>query len=197
MDSNRKEHIVNRIFNSIFLPKAKKEWGIDLNLKLNLVGDKKYDRWSFEFLSPPNKLILKNPDENGWNYDRYWFVSRLIRHLMSESLDYSGIYNDEDTFPHKKVVSTFLLDRLIPSDIKQYYSEYINKETSERNAQLPSFIIDNYGNVTSKKLAVNYNLAPDGRILDDEWYFLGDIENPDWWDSLDDDVKREFVKYFG
>jgi len=197
MDSNRKEHIVNRIFNSIFLPKAKNEWGIDLNLKLNLVSDKKYDRWSFEFLSPPNKLILKNPDENGWNYNRYWFVSRLIRHLIRESLDYSGIYNDEDTFPHKKVVSTFLLDRLIPSDIRQYNSEYINKETSERNAQLPSFIRDNYGNVTSKKLAVNYNLAPDGRILDDEWYFLGDIENPDWWDSLDDDVKREFVKYFG
>jgi hypothetical protein len=197
MDSNRKEHIVNRIFNSIFLPKAKKEWGIDLNLKLNLVGDKKYDRWSFEFLSPPNKLILKNPDENGWNYNRYWFVSRLIRHLMSESLDYSGIYNDEDTFPHKKVVSTFLLDRLIPSDIRQYNSEYINKETSELNAQLPSFIRDNYGNITSKKLGVNYNLAPNGRILDEEWYFLGDIENQDWWDSLDDDTKREFVKYFG
>jgi hypothetical protein len=53
------------------------------------------------------------------------------------------------------------------------------------------------GNVTSKKLGVNYNIAPNGRILDDEWYFLGDIENPDWWDSLDDDVKREFVKYFG
>ena len=197
MDSNRKEHIVNRIFNSIFLPKAKKEWGVDLNLKLNLDSDDYYDKWSFELLSVPNKLVVKNPNEDGWNDDRYWFVSRLIRHLMSESLDYSGIYNDEDTSPHKKVVSTFLLDRLIPSDIKQYYSEYINKETSELNAELPSFIRDNYGNVTSKKLGVNYNLAPNGRILDDEWYFLGDIENPDWWDSLDDDVKREFVKYFG
>jgi hypothetical protein len=116
---------------------------------------------------------------------------------MSESLDYSGIYNDEDTSPHKKVVSTFLLDRLIPSDIKQYYSEYINKETSERNAELPSFIRDNYGNITSKKLGVNYNLAPNGRILDDEWYFLGDIENQDWWDELDNYTKTEFVKYFG
>jgi hypothetical protein len=197
MDSNRKEHIVNRIFNSIFLPKAKTEWGVDLNLKLKLESDDYYDKWSFELLSVPNKLVVKNPDENGWNEDRYWFVSRLIRHLISESLDYSGIYNDEDTFPRKKVVSTFLLDRLIPSDIKQYYSEYINKETSERNAQLPSFIIDNYGNVTSKKLGVNYNLAPNGRILDEEWYFLGDIENPDWWDELDNDTKREFVKYFG
>ncbi len=197
MDSNRKEHIVNRIFNSIFRPKAKNEWGVDLNLKLKLDSDDYYDKWSFELLSPPNKLVVKNPDENGWNENRYWFVSRLIRHLIHESLDYSGIYNDEDTFPYKKFVNTFLLQSLIPSDIKQYYSECINKETFELNAELPSFIRDNMGNVTSKKLGVNYTLAPNGRILDEEWYFLGDIENQDWWDELDEDTKREFVKYFG
>lgn len=197
MDSNRKEHIVNRIFNSIFLPKAKKEWGIDLNLKLNLVGDKKYDRWSFEFLSPPNKLILKNPDENGWNYDRYWFVSRLIRHLIRESLDYSGIYNDEDSSPREEVANTFFLDRFAEYDSQKYYRELSNDKISERNAELPSFIRDNYGNVTSKKTGVNYTVFPNGNLDFDSWYFLGDIENQDWWDSLDDDTKREFVKYFG
>ena len=197
MDSNRKEHIVNRIFNSIFLPKAKKEWGVDLNLKLKLDSDDYYDKWSFELLSIPNKLVLKNPDENGWNEDRYWFVSRLIRHLISESLDYSGIYNDEDTSPRTTVERTFSLDRLIPSDIKQYYSEYINKETSERNAQLPSFIIDNMGNVTSKNTGINYTVFANGNIDENDPFFLGDIENSDWWDGLDDDTKNEFVKYFG
>jgi hypothetical protein len=67
MDSKKKKHIVNRIFNSIFLPKAKKEWGVDLNLKINLDSNDRYDKWSFELLSIPNKLILMNPDENGWN----------------------------------------------------------------------------------------------------------------------------------
>ena len=196
MDSNRKEHIVNRIFNSIFLPKAKNEWGIDLNLKLNLVSDKKYDRWSFEFLSPPNKLILKNPDENGWNNDRYWYVSRLIRHLIRESLDYSGIYNDEDTSPRTTVERTFSLDRFTPYDIENYYRESSDDKTSERNADLPSFIRDNMGNVTSKNTGINYTVYPNGR-LDEDWYFLGDIESEFWWDSLDDDTKREFVKYFG
>ena len=112
-------------------------------------------------------------------------------------MDYSGIYNDEDSSPREEVANTFFLDRFTEYDSQKYYRELSNDKISERNAELPSFIRDNYGNVTSKKLGVNYNLAPDGRILDDEWYFLGDIENPDWWDSLDDDVKREFVKYFG
>ena len=71
-----------------------------------------------------------------------------------------------------------------------------NDKTSERNADLPSFIRDNMGNVTSKNTGINYTVYPNGR-LDEDWYFLGDIENQDWWDSLDDDVKREFVKYFG
>jgi hypothetical protein len=196
MDSNRKEHIVNRIFNSIFLPKAKKEWGVDLNLKINLDSNDRYDKWSFELLSIPNKLVLKNPDENGWNEDRYWFVSRLIRHLISESLDYSGIYNDEDTSPRKTVERTFSLDRFTPYDIENYYRESSNDKTSERNADLPSFIRDNMGNVTSKNTGINYTVYPNGR-LDEDWYFLGDIENPDWWDGLDEDTKREFVKYFG
>jgi hypothetical protein len=141
-------------------------------------------------------LVLKNPDENGWNEDRYWFVSRLIRHLISESLDYSGIYNDEDTSPRKTVERTFSLDRFTPYDIENYYRESSNDKTSERNADLPSFIRDNMGNVTSKNTGINYTVYPNGR-LDEDWYFLGDIENPDWWDGLDEDTKREFVKYFG
>jgi hypothetical protein len=112
-------------------------------------------------------------------------------------LDYSGIYNDEDTSPRTTVERTFSLDRLIPSDIKQYYSEYINKETSERNAQLPSFIIDNMGNVTSKNTGINYTVFANGNIDENDPFFLGDIENSDWWDGLDDDTKNEFVKYFG
>jgi hypothetical protein len=62
---------------------------------------------------------------------------------------------------------------------------------------LPSFIIDDYGGITSKLSGINYNVLLNGTIDDDNYFFLGDIENSDWWDGLDNDIKNEFIKYFG
>ena len=67
----------------------------------------------------------------------------------------------------------------------------------ERNATLPSFIIDNHGGVTSKLSGINYNVLLNGSIDDDNYFFFEDIENSDWWDGLDNDTKNDFVKYFG
>jgi len=187
MDSKRKEYVANRIFNSVFKSKAKEEWGVDLNLKINLDSDNYYDKWSYEFITLPSKFVLKNPNEDGWNEDRYWFINKVVKSILMEVLDYTGIYGN-DTFPHK-VMSTSYADQFVNSDIRTYNSEF--------GTNLPSFILDNYGNITSKKSGINYTVFANGNIDENDLFFLGDIENSDWWDGLDDDTKNEFVKYFG
>ena len=80
-------------------------------------------------------------------------------------------------------------DQFVDSDIRTYNSEF--------GTNLPSFILDNYGNIISKKSGINYTVFANGNIDENDPFFLGDIENSDWWDGLDDDIKNEFVKYFG
>ena len=198
MDSKRKEYVVNRIFNSVFRSKAKEEWGVDLNLKINLDSDNYYDKWSYEFITLPSKFVLKNPNEDGWNEDRYWFINKVVKSILMEVLDYTGIYGN-DTFPHKVMSTSYDdnnsnlqsrgPDQFVDSDIRTYNSEF--------GTNLPSFILDNYGNIISKKSGINYTVFANGNIDENDFFFLGDIENSDWWDGLDDDIKNEFVKYFG
>lgn len=199
MDSKRKEYIVNRIFNSVFRPKVNEQWGIDLNLKIS-VNDDWVDRWTYEFITYPNKFVLKNPNEDGWNENRYWSLSDVIRNTLTEALEYSGIYgtdgfkilsSDNNNIWHDNY------SRFATYDKVTYGAESKNKDTSERNTNLPSFIIDDYGGITSKLSGINYNVLLNGSIDDDNYFFLGDIENSDWWDGLDNDTKNDFIKYFG
>lgn len=203
MDSKRKEYIVNRIFNSVFRPNVNEQWGIDLNLKIS-VNDDWVDRWTYEFITYPNKFVLKNPNEDGWNENRYWSMSTLIRRTLTEALEYSGIYgNNEfkiltsDNNLNYRNPNYDIYDQFATYDKVSYEAESKNKDTSERNTNLPSFIIDDYGGITSKLSGINYNVLLNGTIDDDNYFFLGDIENSDWWDGLDNDIKNEFIKYFG
>ena len=195
MDSKRKEYIVNRIFNSVFRPKVNEQWGIDLNLKIS-VNDDWVDRWTYEFITYPSKFVLKNPNEDGWNENRYWSLSTLIRRTLTEALDYSGIYGN-DEFKILTSDNNNIYNLFTTYDKVSYGAESKNKDTSERNTNLPSFIIDNHGGITSKLSGINYNVLLNGTIDDDNYFFLGDIENSDWWDGLDNDTKNDFVKYFG
>ena len=195
MDSKRKEYIVNRIFNSVFRPKVNEQWGIDLNLKIS-VNDDWVDRWTYEFITYPNKFVLKNPNEDGWNENRYWSLSTLIRNTLTEALEYSGIYGT-DEFKILTSDNNNIYNQFATYDKVSYGAESINKDTSERNATLPSFIIDNHGGVTSKLSGINYNVLLNGSIDDDNYFFFEDIENSDWWDGLDNYTKNDFVKYFG
>ena len=195
MDSKRKEYIVNRIFNSVFRPKINEQWGIDLNLKIS-VNDDWVDRWTYEFITYPNKFVLKNPNEDGWNENRYWSTSTLIRNTLTEALEYSGIYGT-DEFKILTSDNNNIYNQFATYDKVSYGAESINKDTSERNATLPSFIIDNHGGVTSKLSGINYNVLLNGSIDDDNYFFFEDIENSDWWDGLDNYTKNDFVKYFG
>lgn len=195
MDSKRKEYIVNRIFNSVFRPKVNEQWGIDLNLKIS-VNDDWVDRWTYEFITYPNKFVLKNPNEDGWNENRYWSTSTLIRNILTEALEYSGIYGT-DEFKILTSDNNNIYNQFATYDKVSYGTESKNKDTSERNTNLPSFIIDNHGGVTSKLSGINYNVLLNGSIDDDNYFFFEDIENSDWWDMLDNDTKNDFVKYFG
>lgn len=201
MDSKRKEYIVNRIFNSVFRPKVNKEWGIDLNLKISLI-DNWVDRWTYEFITYPNKFVLKNPNEDGWNENRYLSLSTLIRNTLTEALEYSGIYGIDELFINlidefKILTSNNIYNQFVTYDKVSYEAESKNKDTLERNTNLPSFIIDDYGGITSKLSGINYNVLLNGTIDDDNYFFLGDIENSYWWDGLDNDTKNDFIKYFG
>jgi hypothetical protein len=190
MDSKRKEYVANRIFNSVFKSKAKEEWGVDLNLKINLDSNDLYDKWSYEFITLPSKFVLKNPNEDGWNEDRYWFINKVVKSILMEVLDYTGIYgNDNDFYKFQSRFQSRGPDQFVDSDIRTYNSEF--------GTNLPSFILDNYGNIISKKSGINYTVFANGNIDENDFFFLGDIENSDWWDGLDDDIKNEFVKYFG
>lgn len=190
-----KEDIVNRIFNSVFRPKVNKEWGINLNLKISVDGWQA-DRWTYEFITYPNKFVLKNPNEDGWNENRYWSLSTLIRNILTEALEYSGIYgNNEFKISTSDNINTY--SRFATYDKVSYEAESKNKDTLELNATLPSFIRDDYGGVTSKLSGINYNILLNGSIDDDMCFFLGDIENSDWWDGLDNGTKNDFIKYFG
>ena len=195
MDSKRKEYIVNRIFNSVFRPKVNEQWGIDLNLKIS-VNDDWVDRWTYEFITYPSKFVLKNPNEDGWNENRYWSLSTLIRNTLTEALEYSGIYGT-DEFKILTSDNNNIYNQFATYDKVSYGAESINKDTLERNATLPSFIIDNHGGVTSKLSGINYNVLLNGSIDDDNYFFFEDIENSDWWDGLDNYTKNDFVKYFG
>ena len=195
MDSKRKEYIVNRIFNSVFRPKVNEQWGIDLNLKIS-VNDDWVDRWTYEFITYPKKFVLKNPNEDGWNENRYWSLSTLIRRTLTEALDYSGIYGN-DEFKILTSDNNNIYNLFTTYDKVSYGAESKNKDTLERNTNLPSFIIDNHGGITSKLSGINYNVLLNGSIDDDNYFFFEDIENSDWWDGLDNDTKNDFVKYFG
>ena len=142
MDSKKKEYVANRIFNSVFKSKAKEEWGVDLNLKINLDSDNYYDKWSYEFITLPSKFVLKNPNEDGWNEDRYWLINKVVKSILMEVLDYTGIYGN-DTFPHKVMSTSYDdnnsnlqsrgPDQFVDSDIRTYNSEF--------GTNLPSFAV--------------------------------------------------------
>jgi len=51
--------------------------------------------------------------------------------------------------------------------------------------------------VISKRSAISYPVSNSHEIYGEDGFHLPDIENQDWWDSLDNDDKDELITYFG
>ncbi len=93
-----------------------------------------------------------------------------------------------------------LLDVYGSSNLNKDVNDW-NRTAFDENREMrvsPLFFYVNDGAYAiSKRSAISYPVSTKHDIFQEDGFHLPDIENQDWWDSLDDGDKDEMIAYFG
>jgi hypothetical protein len=87
-----------------------------------------------------------------------------------------------------------------PSNTNKDWAEFKKDTTTKDGEPKPptKFILTHGGAyATSKRSGISYPVFSNGNLDIDGAYHLSDIEEPDWWESLDEDDKEELYSVFG
>lgn len=149
--------------------------------------------------------IVKNPNSDGWDPERYLDPKRMVKSMLWQALKYIGgvselvgkygnsvsmRFNDSSSIDSVYQESNTTKDS---TDFKQ------DTQTKDGEAKPPTkFILIHGGSYAiSKRSGISYPVFGNGNLDIDGAYHLSDIEEPDWWEALDEDDKEELYSVFG
>jgi len=185
---------LSKLLNGLITKKIKEDIGNDVSFDINTT------KYGIQIdVKGDLPEIVKNPNSDEWDTERYLDPKRMIKKMLWEALKYIGGISDSsllikfnNSISNESVYS--------PSNTNKDWAEFKKDTTTKDGEPKPptKFILTHGGAYAiSKRSGISYPVFSNGNLDIDGAYHLSDIEEPDWWESLDEDDKEELYSVFG
>ena len=143
--------------------------------------------------------IVKNPNSDGWDPERYLDPKRMVKSMLWQAIKYIGGatgFNVTMRFNDSVSSESVYQERNTSKDWTDFKED---TKTKDGEKKPPTKFILTHGGAyaTSKRSGISYPVFFNGNLDIDGGFHLSDIEEPDWWESLDEDDKEELYSVFG
>lgn len=143
--------------------------------------------------------IVRNPNSDGWDPERYLDPKRIIKSMLWQAIKYIGGATDFNVtmrFNDSVSSESVYQERNTSKDWTDFKED---TKTKDGEIKPPTKFILTHGGAyaTSKRSGISYPVFFNGNLDIDGGFHLSDIEEPDWWESLDEDDKEELYSVFG
>ncbi len=143
--------------------------------------------------------IVRNPNSDGWDPERYLDPKRIIKSMLWQAIKYIGGATDFNVtmrFNDSVSSESVYQERNTSKDWTDFKED---TKTKDGEKKPPTKFILTHGGAyaTSKRSGISYPVFLNGNLDIDGGFHLSDIEEPDWWESLDEDDKEELYSVFG
>jgi hypothetical protein len=185
---------LSKLLNGLITKKIKEDIGNDVSFDINTT------KYGIQIdVKGDLPEIVKNPNSDEWDTERYLDPKRMVKKMLWETLKYIGGISDSsllikfnNSISNESVYS--------PSNTNKDWAEF-KKDTMTKDGEPkpPTKFILTHGGAyaISKRSGISYPVFSNGNLDIDGAYHLSDIEEPDWWESLDEDDKEELYSVFG
>jgi hypothetical protein len=185
---------LSKLLNGLITKKIKEDIGNDVSFDINTT------KYGIQIdVKGDLPEIVKNPNSDEWDTERYLDPKRMIKKMLWEALKYIGGISDSsllikfnNSISNESVYS--------PSNTNKDWAEFKKDTTTKDGEPKPptKFILTHGGAyVTSKRSGISYPVFTNGNLDIDGAYHLSDIEEMEWWEGLDDDDKEDLYIAFG
>jgi len=143
--------------------------------------------------------IVRNPNSDGWDPERYLDPKRMVKSMLWQAIKYIGGATDFNVtmrFNDSVSSESVYQERNTSKDWTDFKED---TKTKDGEKKPPTKFILTHGGAyaTSKRSGISYPVFLNGNLDIDGGFHLSDIEEPDWWESLDEDDKEELYSVFG
>lgn len=185
---------LSKLLNGLITKKIKEDIGNDVSFDINTT------KYGIQIdVKGDLPEIVKNPNSDEWDTERYLDPKRMIKKMLWEALKYIGGISDSsllikfnNSISNESVYS--------PSNTNKDWAEF-KKDTMTKDGEPkpPTKFILTHGGAyaTSKRSGISYPVFSNGNLDIDGAYHLSDIEEMEWWEGLDDDDKEDLYVAFG
>ena len=185
---------LSKLLNGLITKKIKEDIGNDVSFDINTT------KYGIQIdVKGDLPEIVKNPNSDEWDTERYLDPKRMIKKMLWEALKYIGGISDSsllikfnNSISNESVYS--------PSNTNKDWAEF-KKDTMTKDGEPkpPTKFILTHGGAyaTSKRSGISYPVFSNGNLDIDGAYHLSDIEEMEWWEGLDDDDKEDLYIAFG
>jgi hypothetical protein len=185
---------LSKLLNGLITKKIKEDIGNDVSFDINTT------KYGIQIdVKGDLPEIVKNPNSDEWDTERYLDPKRMIKKMLWEALKYIGGISDSsllikfnNSISNESVYS--------PSNTNKDWAEF-KKDTMTKDGEPkpPTKFILTHGGAyaISKRSGISYPVFTNGNLDIDGAYHLSDIEEMEWWEGLDDDDKEDLYVAFG
>jgi hypothetical protein len=185
---------LSKLLNGLITKKIKEDIGNDVSFDINTT------KYGIQIdVKGDLPEIVKNPNSDEWDTERYLDPKRMVKKMLWETLKYIGGISDSsllikfnNSISNESVYS--------PSNTNKDWAEF-KKDTMTKDGEPkpPTKFILTHGGAyaTSKRSGISYPVFTNGNLDIDGAYHLSDIEEMEWWEGLDDDDKEDLYVAFG
>jgi hypothetical protein len=185
---------LSKLLNGLITKKIKEDIGNDVSFDINTT------KYGIQIdVKGDLPEIVKNPNSDEWDTERYLDPKRMIKKMLWEALKYIGGISDSsllikfnNSISNESVYS--------PSNTNKDWAEF-KKDTMTKDGEPkpPTKFILTHGGAyaISKRSGISYPVFSNGNLDIDGAYHLSDIEEMEWWEGLDDDDKEDLYVAFG
>jgi hypothetical protein len=185
---------LSKLLNGLITKKIKEDIGNDVSFDINTT------KYGIQIdVKGDLPEIVKNPNSDEWDTERYLDPKRMVKKMLWETLKYIGGISDSsllikfnNSISNESVYS--------PSNTNKDWAEF-KKDTMTKDGEPkpPTKFILTHGGAyaTSKRSGISYPVFSNGNLDIDGAYHLSDIEEMEWWEGLDDDDKEDLYIAFG
>jgi len=185
---------LSKLLNGLITKKIKEDIGNDVSFDINTT------KYGIQIdVKGDLPEIVKNPNSDEWDTERYLDPKRMVKKMLWETLKYIGGISDSsllikfnNSISNESVYS--------PSNTNKDWAEFKKDTTTKDGEPKPptKFILTHGGAYAiSKRSGISYPVFTIGNLDIDGAYHLSDIEEMEWWEGLDDDDKEDLYIAFG
>lgn len=178
-----------KLFNT-YGKRSLKNYGINVNADIHLGND--------------NSIIVKITGKvppvvkvnDNWDEFRYDTTKRIITGVLGDIAELLEMPKTDINLWTSPILHDTYGSYNLSKDVNDWNRTAFDENREMRVSPLFFYVHDGTY-VISKRSAISYPVSNSHEIYGEDGFHLPDIENQDWWDSLDNDDKDELITYFG